>query len=599
MIKNKKVVEKGRLQLHLPQGKRSPYTGAATLALKTFLMKQEYIQAIADNDEELINYYQDTYQLNGPGDLSPLDLCIVPVNITYYPLRPGKNLLATGVQLLLKDLSPKVEEELLVEGKLLLQESDMSISFGHAIDMRSFTRPYRRLFHYLLPFICAEKKRNWLMAIMRHRLTHTFMHRIYKRLSINMDHLVATALRYVPSKGIDENDFKKIIYLAIESTKKQQRGRVHPSIGDAVINLISEDEYKPYMSIMDLAESEQIIQRINGYLFVDHNKIKKNHTFHRARLDSTTRVLANEFEVMHKSVATIKKLMNTSTNKLSYQVAEAVINRDCAIYEQERMRSYKKGESKPRSAGKPRYLAGDKNKPGIVLVHGFLASPLEMLELGEYLNQCGYGVYLVRLAGHGTHPSSLEKTKVKKWNESLQRGYAVLTHYHDRVVVVGFSAGALLALLKGCADNDKLAGIIAINPALKLRQKSALLSPMLDRWNKALHNLSVRRGRLQWLDNHSENPDSNYDKIYISGLRQLVRLQKKCQARLAEVSSPLLIIQATDDPLIEPSSAQDIFHNVSSSQKKLEEIVFKRHVIVRGDDCLEVFKVVELFMDNI
>lgn len=143
MVKNKKVVDKGRLQMHLPDVKRAPYTGAATLALKTFLMKQEYKRAIADNNEQVINYYQDTYNLHGPGDLAPLDLCIVPVNITYYPLRPGKNLLATGMKLLIDDLSPEVEEELLVEGKLLLQESDISISFGHAIDVRSFSRPYQ------------------------------------------------------------------------------------------------------------------------------------------------------------------------------------------------------------------------------------------------------------------------------------------------------------------------------------------------------------------------------------------------------------------------------------------------------------------------
>lgn len=137
MAKNKKVVDNASASASAS----AHAAGAATLALKTFLMKQEYKQAIADNNEEVINDYQYTYNLHDPGDLAPLDLCIVPINITYYPLRPGKNRLATGVKLLLKDLSPEVEEELLVEGKHLLQESDISISFGHALDVRRFTNP--------------------------------------------------------------------------------------------------------------------------------------------------------------------------------------------------------------------------------------------------------------------------------------------------------------------------------------------------------------------------------------------------------------------------------------------------------------------------
>lgn len=596
MVKNKKVVDKGRLQMHLPDVKRAPYTGAATLALKTFLMKQEYKRAIADNNEQVINYYQDTYNLHGPGDLAPLDLCIVPVNITYYPLRPGKNLLATGMKLLIDDLSPEVEEELLVEGKLLLQESDISISFGHAIDVRSFSRPYRRLFAYLLPFISAAKKMNWLMATMRHRLTRIFMHRVYTRLSINMDHLVATALRYVPAKGMQEDTFKQILYLAIVLIKTEHHRRVHPSLGDGTVNLVGGEPYKPYNNIMQLVAAEQVAVIEDGWLFVDHDKIKKQHAFHRMRLDNTTRVLANEFEVMSSSVALIKKLLRSPVAKLSQQVAETVSMRDCSIYEQERMHSFDKQESKSREVGKPRHLKGDKSKPGIVLAHGFLASPGEMLELAEYLHQRGYGVYLVRLTGHGTHASELDNASVKTWSESFNRGYAVLAHYHAKVVVAGFSAGALLALLKGSCVAEKVAGIVVINPALKLRQKSPLFSPMLDRWNKAMESIAMHKGSLKWVDNKAENPDCNYNKIYIGGLRQFLALQSVCQKKLSGICAPLLVIQGSEDPLIDPAGATEIMHKVSSSQKKLEEIVFKRHVIVRGEASIEVFKEVDKFM---
>jgi len=596
MIKSKKVMHDGQLQLQLDNKVIAPHTGASVLALKTFLMKEQYKRAITDNNEEVINYYQDTYDLRGPEDLAALDLCIVPVNITYYPLRPGKNLLSTGVQLWVKDLEPKLEEELLVEGKILLQESDISISFGHPIDIRRFSKPYRRIAAYLLPFISASRKMDWMMKLMRHRLTHKSMHRVYSRLSINMDHIVATTLRYVPAQGISEKHFKEVIYLACLMIKKQHHRRVHRSIQDGIINLVSNGNYPAYTSIVDLAIEEKVLLINDGHLVVDHAHIQAPKPFHRMRIDNTTSVLANEFEVMKWAVKIIKKLAKKMPNKLSSQVAEAVIERDTSIYENERMRSYIKDESKNREVGKPQFMPGDIKKAGIVLVHGFLASPGELLQLAEHLNKQGYGVYIVRLAGHGTHASELDNITLQCWLESVQRGYAIISHYHPKVILAGFSAGALLALLQGAAELDKLMAIVAINPALILQQKSSKLSPMLDRWNRLLTGLSVETGSLPYIENEAQYPDTNYDKIYVTGLTRLLELQEACREGLALVSVPLLVIQGEDDPVVEKGSAEEIIDKVVSKTKMLKYLPVKQHVIVRGEGSIETFYLIDQFI---
>lgn len=599
MIKNKKVVHDGRLQLHLEDRVSAPHTGASVLALKTFLMKEQYKRAIADNDEKLINYYQDTYALRGPGDLAPLDLCIVPVNITYYPLRPGKNLLATGVQLLVKDLAPKLEEELLVEGKILLQESDISISFGKPIDIRSFSKPYHRLFSFITPFISSSRKMDWMMKLMRHRLTHKFMHRVYTRLSINMDHIVATALRYIPADGIAEVDFKKIIYLASLNIQKSNDRRVHRSIRDGIINLVADEEYMPYNSIMKLAVDESIVVVDKGRVWVDHENIQRPLPFHRMRLDNTTSVLANEFEVMKSAVKMIKKLAKSTPEKLSQQVISAVTERDVSIYEDERMRSYVEGESKSREVGKPLFMAGEKDKVGIVLIHGFLASPGELLQLAEHLNQQGYAIYIVRLAGHGTHDTELKAVTLQCWQESVKRGYAALSHDHAKVAFVGFSAGALLALIQGALALPKLAGIIAINPALTLCQKSAKLSPMLERWNKLLGGVSLESGRLPYVENEAQYPETNYTKIYVAGLSRLLELQQCCRENLAQVEAPLLVIQAEDDPVVAASSATEIIEKVSSLCKSLEYLPLQHHVIIRDEGSVDTFQLIDPFIASL
>lgn len=591
MVKNKKVLDKGRLSMQISDATaRAPHTGAAMLALQTFLKKEDYKKAIIDNNETLISYYQETYSLHGPSDLSPLDLHIVPVNISYYPLRPGKNLLSSGAQLFFKDIPDFVEEELLVEGNIILEECDISISFGHAIDLRRFTKPYRRFFALLSPFISPAKRIDYLMGAMRHRLTNEFMLRVYSSLTINMDHLVATALRFVPAQGIKEADFKKVIYLAIINIKENKQRRVHQSLSEGVINLVSGERYGPYELIIKLVLNEQAATIENGQIMVNHEKFEMPYSFHRMRIESTVSVLANEFEVMTKYVKHIKRLIATSPKKLSLQVSAQVLKTDCCLFEDERMRSFDRLHTKSRDIGKPQHLAGKANQPGIILIHGFLASPKEMEALGQKLNELGYGVYLVRLSGHGTLSKEMRNCTVKGWLESVNRGYAVLSHYHQKVVVVGFSAGALLALIKGCANVDNIVGVVAINPALVLKQKSVFFSSLLDSWNNMLSSFSMETGTIKWVDNEPECSDSNYDRIYIAGLKQLLLLQDSCREHLERVILPLLVIQGSNDPTIDVDGAEEIIEKVLSNDKQLHSINTDYHVIVRGKRAEEVYR---------
>ncbi|TEW54170.1 glycerol acyltransferase [Psychromonas sp. RZ22] len=599
MVKTKKVVDKGRLFMQTPDTSRAPHTGAAILALKTFLKKEDYKKAISDNNEDLISYYQETYNLHGPADLSPLDLCIVPVNISYYPLRPGKNLLSSGAQLFFKDLSDSVMEELLVEGNIILEECDISISFGRAIELRRFTKPYRRFISLFSFLLSPDQRMNILMNVMCHRLTNQFMQRVYTSLSINMDHLVATALRFVPDNGIKESDFKKAIYLAIVHIKKNKQRRIHHSLAEGVINLVSGESYKPYELIMQLVLQENAAKIENGLILVDHSKIKIPRPFHRMRIESTVSVLANEFEVMTKYVKHIQKLIATSPKKLSLQVASLVLKTDCSLFENERMRSFDRLYTKKRVIGRPQYLTGKSDKPGILLIHGFLSSPKEMEALGKLFHKLGYGVYLVRLSGHGTLSKEMRNCTVKGWLEAVNRGYAVLSHYHQKVLVAGFSAGALLALIKSCANVDNIMGVVAINPALTLKQKSVLFTPLLDNWNNMLNSFSIETGTVKWVDNDPEYPDSNYDRIYISGLRQLLALQESCREQLDKVTLPLLVIQSENDPTVDFSSAEDIIDKVLSADKELCVVDANCHVIVRGDKIEEVYQSILTFIEKV
>src|SRR5665811_713155 len=52
---------------------------------------------------------------------------------------------------------------------------------------------------------------------------------------------------------------------------------------------------------------------------------------------------------------------------------------------------------------------------GIVLLHGFTASPVEVRQLADFLNAQGYTASGPLLPGHGTHPDDLNRVKFEDW----------------------------------------------------------------------------------------------------------------------------------------------------------------------------------------
>ena len=72
------------------------------------------------------------------GTIIRQDTCIVPVNITYYPVRARDNAINKLVGRFVKDMSARFEEELEVEGTMVMEGVDIDINFGKPISARDY-----------------------------------------------------------------------------------------------------------------------------------------------------------------------------------------------------------------------------------------------------------------------------------------------------------------------------------------------------------------------------------------------------------------------------------------------------------------------------
>jgi len=129
----------------------------------------------------------------------------------------------------------------------------------------------------------------------------------------------------------------------------------------------------------------------------------------------------------------------------------------------DKKRALSEGVSNSRNM--PEFKKGERNV-GILLIHGFTASPFEMSELGDYLNSKGFTIYNSRVVGHGSKSVYLDKLTYRDWYDSLKYGYFTLKNSCKKIFVIGQSMGGLLAL--NVAYYNDLDGVVLLSPALDI-----------------------------------------------------------------------------------------------------------------------------------
>jgi 1-acyl-sn-glycerol-3-phosphate acyltransferase len=134
MVKNKKIIEKGRFMISAAGGKHPPHSGAATLAIRTEFYRQRLQKLSAENSDE-VKHLLELFQIENLESVLNQNTHIVPVNLTYYPIRARENILSNLALHLVDDLPARIIEELMTEGSMLLSGVDIDIRFGEPIEI--------------------------------------------------------------------------------------------------------------------------------------------------------------------------------------------------------------------------------------------------------------------------------------------------------------------------------------------------------------------------------------------------------------------------------------------------------------------------------
>src|SRR5690348_12090608 len=103
------------------------------------------------------------------------------------------------------------------------------------------------------------------------------------------------------------------------------------------------------------------------------------------------------------------------------------------------------------------FLEGDRR--GVLLIHGLTGTPMEMRLLGKGLNNAGFTVHGMQLAGHCGDTDDLLATGWRDWYASVEQAADALLAKVDQLFVGGLSMGALLALKLAADRPGQVAGV--------------------------------------------------------------------------------------------------------------------------------------------
>ena len=560
------------------------YTGAAVFAMASQLFRQKYFDKKIEDYEE----FSKKYFISDCKKINENETLIVPINISYSRLRTGDNFLLDMAKKLIDDLGENFKEELEIESNIILN-SKITIRILKPISTKDILK---NLYEKNLP---QDKIINQL----RYEITHNFMDKIYESLTINFDHIFILILFLYPKKSIEINYFKRLIYLSIKQMQEENLF-LDEQIDKNLIQLISYEKFEKFNDILDVAIKDNIITIEENRYFINKELLLHSYNHHTIRLKNILKVILNEILISEKSVEIVKKLVSYKEEKNNQDLLLLLQNQEKQEFE-ESYEKYKHAlKLKPKDIGTPKYYEAKDSNSCVIAIHGFSAAPKEMEKLALFLNSKNLNVYTPRLDGHGTISEDLKSRNWQDWYNSISRTITMASLRHEKIFIIGFSTGGLLALLSTKKSYKEFCGLVCINAALHLNDvRIKTLLPAISFWNDLVKAFNEDKYQKEYVDNFPQNPDINYDKHYIDSIEQLSLLMKKIRKSLHKIQKPILIIQAKDDPIVNPTSAYEIFEEIKSIDKTIKIIDSSNHVVVTQENTKELFDLIYDFIKRL
>lgn len=230
----------------------------------------------------------------------------------------------------------------------------------------------------------------------------------------------------------------------------------------------------------------------------------------------------------------------------------------------------------------------------VLLLHGLTGTPAEVRPIADALYAAGFAVRAPLHAGHHD-PEDLAEHGWRDWYAAAE---AALLQFAgpERVLVVGFSMGAVLALRLAALHRERVAGVASISVMLELPAWQVWLAGALarlrrdPRYRRFVGHFPKRAVDVRIF---ARSVQSASLRVFpFSAIAELGALQSDVRGRLGHITAPLLLLHGRYDHTAPLAHSERVAQAVGS--ERVRRVVLPRSFHIVGVDldqaqvCAEV-----------
>lgn len=237
----------------------------------------------------------------------------------------------------------------------------------------------------------------------------------------------------------------------------------------------------------------------------------------------------------------------------------------------------------------PKPFMFEAGERAVLLLHGFTGNSSDVRMLGRFLQDKGYTCHAPIYKGHGVPPEELVTSGPRDWWKDVLMGYDALKRRgHEEIAVAGLSLGGVFSLKLGYTLPVK--GIITMCAPMSFKS--------IDEMNE-----SVLRYAKEYKRREGKEPEQIERELTLlepmQTLDALQELIRGVRESIHTISEPTFVVQARQDNIINPDSAEIIYNEIKESNKQLKWYEKSGHVITLDKEKEHLHQDVYSFLEQL
>ncbi|WP_339227406.1 alpha/beta fold hydrolase [Oceanobacillus sp. FSL K6-2867] len=227
----------------------------------------------------------------------------------------------------------------------------------------------------------------------------------------------------------------------------------------------------------------------------------------------------------------------------------------------------------------------------VLLLHGFTGHTADVRMLGRFLEKKGYTSHAPIYRGHGLPPEELIKSNPNEWWEDVNQALQHLKNLgYEEIAVAGLSLGGVLGLKLAYSTNIK--AMIPMCAPMFFDNETQL--------NQGFKAFSKEFKQLEGKDEATIEQEVaslvENSKELFAGLGKTITEVKN---NIDTIYTPVFVVQARQDRMINTESATYIYENVESDVKELTWYEDSGHVITLDKEKDQLHEDIYQFLESL